>query len=336
MVSNSLTDRRYRPAAKGEARADSPMLIVCPSCSTSYDVTPASLAPSGRQVRCVRCRAVWHAEPAHADKVLLAAADIAPGTEHSAAAAAVPPEAGDTADGWAQSDALAGEQSHGGPLSSDMTEQGEGFEASTAEAGGSGTPPIAPSDGEASFHSFDDDGPVDQHEMPAEDIESVAARRQRRGGKRSPASWPLSRLHSAVLALALLDIFVIGWRGDIVRAMPQTASFYGLLGLPVNLRGLTFDDVVTKTEQHEGVPILVVEGNVFNGGHKTQDVPRLKFVVRNAARQEIYSWTAVPSHASLAAGEAVAFRTRLASPPSDAHDLILRFVNRHDIVSGTH
>jgi predicted Zn finger-like uncharacterized protein len=35
------------------------MLIVCPSCATSYDVEPASLLPEPRPVR---CRTVWHAE----------------------------------------------------------------------------------------------------------------------------------------------------------------------------------------------------------------------------------------------------------------------------------
>ena len=38
------------------------MLIVCPTCATSYDVEPASLGANGRQVRCVRCRTVWLAE----------------------------------------------------------------------------------------------------------------------------------------------------------------------------------------------------------------------------------------------------------------------------------
>jgi hypothetical protein len=116
--------------------------------------------------------------------------------------------------------------------------------------------------------------------------------------------------------------------------LPQTASLYAMLGMPVNLRGVTFEDVATAMEQHEGVPILVVEGNVFNGARKTEDVPRLKFIVRNAARQEIYSWTAVPTRGSLQPGEAVAFRTRLASPPPDTRDVIVRFLNRHDLIAG--
>jgi len=54
------------------------MLIVCPNCATSYDVEMASLRPNGRQVRCVRCRTVWHAELSHADKLIAAAEELAP------------------------------------------------------------------------------------------------------------------------------------------------------------------------------------------------------------------------------------------------------------------
>jgi hypothetical protein len=136
-----------------------------------------------------------------------------------------------------------------------------------------------------------------------------------------------------MLALALLDVILIGWRTDVVRALPQTASFYSLIGLPVNLRGLAFDSVATVTEQHEGVPILVVEGNVINTARRNEDVPRLKFILRNAAQHEIYSWTAVPVRASLTPGEGEGFRTRLASPPADARDVVVRFVNRRDLVA---
>ena len=39
------------------------MKIVCPNCTTSYDVEAAALGESGRSVRCVRCRTVWFATP---------------------------------------------------------------------------------------------------------------------------------------------------------------------------------------------------------------------------------------------------------------------------------
>ena len=66
------------------------MLIVCPSCATSYDVELARLGPLGRQVRCSRCRTVWRAAPAHADKLLAAAEAIAP----APVAGPVPEDAG--------------------------------------------------------------------------------------------------------------------------------------------------------------------------------------------------------------------------------------------------
>jgi predicted Zn finger-like uncharacterized protein len=34
-------------------------MIVCPSCATSYMIDPASLGPTGRTVRCARCKSTW-------------------------------------------------------------------------------------------------------------------------------------------------------------------------------------------------------------------------------------------------------------------------------------
>lgn len=39
-----------------------PMLIACPSCSTTYMSEPASLGPAGRTVRCARCQTTWFAD----------------------------------------------------------------------------------------------------------------------------------------------------------------------------------------------------------------------------------------------------------------------------------
>lgn len=321
------------------------MLIVCPSCATSYDVKPASLPPQGRSVRCLRCQAVWHAEPSKADKLLAAVAAIAPDravaedADRASAGVGSDPSVDRLSDPEQPADgasfARTMDDESGPPLAAAAVDTSFELPSEPAEVE---APPIAPADLDEGRPpiEIDADQTRAQGAEAAEDVETVAARRQRRGAKRGSAFWPLSRLHGGILALVLIDALLIGWRGDVVWALPQTASFYALMGMPVNLRGLAFDGVVITTEQHEGVPILVVEGNVGNTTRKILDVPRLKFVVRNAARQEIYSWTAVPSRTLLPPGEAVAFRTRLASPPPDAHDLILRFVNRRDFTAGTH
>jgi predicted Zn finger-like uncharacterized protein len=40
------------------------MLIVCPSCSSRYELDAAKLGPAGRKVRCAACKTLWHVEPA--------------------------------------------------------------------------------------------------------------------------------------------------------------------------------------------------------------------------------------------------------------------------------
>jgi hypothetical protein len=57
--------------------------------------------------------------------------------------------------------------------------------------------------------------------------------------------------------------------------------------------------------------------------------------VRNARGQEIYSWTALPPGKVLAPGEVLPFRTRLASPPPEAHAVLVRFFNRRDLIAGS-
>ena len=39
------------------------MHIVCPHCTTSYAINPATLGAAGRTVRCSRCKETWLARP---------------------------------------------------------------------------------------------------------------------------------------------------------------------------------------------------------------------------------------------------------------------------------
>jgi predicted Zn finger-like uncharacterized protein len=309
------------------------MLIVCPTCATSYDVELASLQPNGRQVRCVRCRAIWRAAPSHADKLLAAAEAIGPEPQMAetpaGAFAGEPAQAADapgTADvAWAAPDELPAAE----PAAPEL-DAATGEPVAAVEA-----PSIAPVDLDDGQPPIEVEGTAEEEAEPLEDIETYAARRQKRGFRRPSLHWPLSNLQSGILVLLIVNAILVGWRNDVVRILPQTASFYSMLGLSVNLRGLALDGVTTTTEQHEGVPILVVEGSVVNDTRKIVDVPRLKFVVRNTANEEVYSWTAVAPRATLSPGEAVSFRSRLASPPLDGRDVLVRFVTRHDIIAGT-
>ena len=85
----------------------------------------------------------------------------------------------------------------------------------------------------------------------------------------------------------------------------------------MNLRGLAFENIKTSREIQEGVPILVVEGEIVGASRRRSEVPRLRFAVRDGAGGEIYAWTALPTRTVLPPGEPLPFRSRLASPPAE-------------------
>ncbi len=107
--------------------------------------------------------------------------------------------------------------------------------------------------------------------------------------------WPLAPLPTLLLGLGAIVVILVGWRADVVRLLPQTASFYSVIGLGVNLRGLEFENIKTSREIHDGIPVMVVEGEIVSVSRKAVDVPRLRFGVRNGLGAEIYNWTAMPS-----------------------------------------
>ena len=307
------------------------MLISCPNCATSYDVSAASLGAEGRSVRCVRCQEVWFATPTAAPA---AAAGFAGATaaSYQHGAASVAPEresdapiddvAGD--DGFSDIDAnlaaRAADRAHVEYDSPPALDDAAGIDAADA-------PPLAPEAGDAAAAAA---------LTPGEDIESIAARRARRevvgtGRRRLGPS-----LTMMIVVLIAVNGVLVGWRTDVVRLMPQTAPLFAAIGLPVNLRGLAFEDVTTSIEMSENVPVLLVKGRITNITKQPREVTRLRFAMRNAAGNEVYAWTSLPARATLPPGESEPFETRLASPPADGQFVVVRFFTRRDLVAGAH
>jgi predicted Zn finger-like uncharacterized protein len=284
------------------------MLIVCPNCATSYDVTSASLGTTGRSVRCARCRTTWFAE-----------------APQPASAAGAPLDAeplrGSLHDDWADAASAEAEWSFGGDVPEAASDEPhpESFLAVARDA-----PSLVPGFDEADLA---------REEPPArENVESAAARRARRERAARSTRWWQPNVTVVILGLAAMIAGLIGWRAEVVRLAPQTASLYAAVGLPVNLRGLIFDGVKIGGETQDGIPVLVVSGTIVNVTQRTVEVPRLRFAVRNQAGLEVYAWTAQPAQPVLGAGETLAFRSRLASPPEDMRDAVVRFFNRRDLI----
>jgi hypothetical protein len=179
--------------------------------------------------------------------------------------------------------------------------------------------------------------PIPAPELTTADIETIAARRAKsRRPLRKPgkSAWQISPVAALIAALIAIDTGLVIWRADVVRMLPQTAPLFEHIGLPVNLRGLTFTNLRTSYEDQDGVGILVIEGNIVATSREIVDVPRLRFAIESGNGHEIYAWTALPNRTRLAPGESLPFRSRLASPPEQGRSMNVRFFNRQDLASG--
>jgi len=189
------------------------MLIVCPTCATTYQITLAALGASGRTVRCSHCKNSWFAtaesvveEPA----LVSVAGESQPGPGDFRVEITPPPPHDDFAGENAADDGA----------------------AMVVDA-----PPLAPQDAGAETIAKFDPGVPDG-------ADSLAARRARHAEtERKSRRGLLRRVFSLpVLIVGMLAILLgaLNWRVAIVRHFPQTASLYAAIGLPVNLRGLFF------------------------------------------------------------------------------------------------
>ncbi len=170
-------------------------------------------------------------------------------------------------------------------------------------------------------------------EIDTDEADSYAARRERLKARRQQ-SRRMSRWTAAILVLFAFNVALIGARSEVVRYLPQTASLFAAVGLPVNLRNLKFDKVKITKEAQDGVNILIIEGAIVNTAGKPTEVPRLRFAARNATGQDVYTWTALPRRSILGPNERMDFQSRLAAPPADATDVMVRFFTAQDAAAG--
>jgi predicted Zn finger-like uncharacterized protein len=284
------------------------MHIVCPNCTTSYAVNPATFGDAGRTVRCARCKEVWLARP----------------EDLSRAEARVP--------------AMAAKASEPDP-NEDMSAWGvtEDDDASAPNV------PVVDSP------SISADWPVDANDRTETadwatlaQHDAVAAMRAtppsrfaalRRFVPSLPRLFIMPRhsLPIATAAMASLLLALVIWRVDLVKLMPQTATFYQAVGLDVNIRGLAFKDVKVTTETVDGKSVLLIEGLIVSETRIPTALPRLRFVVRDEKGTEIYGWNAVLEQPGLNPGDKTWFRSRLASPPAEGRSIDVRFFTKRDV-----
>jgi predicted Zn finger-like uncharacterized protein len=280
------------------------MHIICPHCTTSYAIDLATLGASGRTVRCSRCKEVWLARP---EQAIAMAASAAAGDDYTAAE-------------WER-----------------MASEDAGAEQDTPVVDSPSISADWPTDG-----GSEADWPTT---APHDSDEVGAGQQQRRLSRlrnllRPPALFrardlSFNGLSTACAAMGALVLALMIWRAEMVRLLPQTAAFYRIVGLDVNVRGLSFKDVKITNETVDGKPVLVIEGVISGETRKAVELPRLRFSVRDAQGAEIYAWNAVLEQAILKPGEKAWFKSRLASPPPEGRNIDVRFFTKKDIAGGS-
>ncbi|MBZ0218045.1 MAG: hypothetical protein K8F25_15925, partial [Fimbriimonadaceae bacterium] len=138
--------------------------------------------------------------------------------------------------------------------------------------------------------------------------------------------------HARIAAIAAAFIIFSGstfvFRTQIVRILPATADLFAVIGYPVNLRGLEFQNVTFKRDFENGLPVLSIHGDVVNITSKRVLIPKLRFALRDEEAREIYYWSGVINQESLEPGRTIPFTTRLSSPPVTARNIMVRFTDR--------
>jgi hypothetical protein len=275
-------------------------------------------------VRCSRCKETWLARPEDAIEMAVAAPAMASSSRQAA-----------ENDAAAQWDAMAREESgqdtdqdapevDSPSISADWPADGQGNSQGASQTRDSDWPTIARLDAEGH-----EDIPVTSHrERLAKLFKLPALPRPR------IPFMPTIGLPTACAAMGALLLALVIWRADIVRLLPQTATFYRIVGLDVNLRGLAFKDIKITNETVEGKPVLVIEGMIVGQSQKPVELLRLRFSVRDEQGAEIYAWNAVLEQPVLKPGEKAYFKSRLASPPPEGRNIDVRFFNKRDLAGG--
>ncbi len=292
------------------------MHIVCPHCTTSYAIKLASLGANGRTVRCSRCKETW---VAYAEDAV---------EEASVPAMAAASQADDQSDLAQQWNSYAND---GGAAETPVVD------SPSIASGWPDDVTAQTEDDWTAARSVDDNDGAGAGAQHQSWFRELFRRRAAQVSRKAPIAAPQKSyfgLPTACAAMGALVLALVIWRGDMVRLLPQTAVFYKMVGLEVNLRGLAFKDVKLSSETVDGKQVLVIEGVIVGQGKKPLDIPRLRFAVRDAQGAEIYAWNSVLEQTVLQPGERAFFRSRLASPPPEGRNIDVRFFNRRDIAGG--
>ena len=131
----------------------------------------------------------------------------------------------------------------------------------------------------------------------------------------------------ALLAVIGLAAVAAVWeRGAVMQAWPPSAQLYSLFGLavpqPADVLKVTAQ---ARRDEENGVPRLIIEGEVANISLEAQQVPKLKVELTDAGKRVVQSWSFDVSAERLLPGASVPFTTSIPRPNEAATGMSVTF-----------
>ena len=181
--------------------------------------------------------------------------------------------------------------------------------------------------------------PVDAPRLevgPADAVEPDTG--PRTAGRVQLPALPTPRHRSSGLgwfAYAVLMIAVIAggawWtRAQLVSLWPDLAIYYEMAGVPVEFAqadSFEIHDITTSDEDENGLPTLIIKGEVSNVSPVAKQVPKLKVTLLDSNKHELQSWSFTVSDDRMLPGASVPFRTSIARRNKDATLALVRLAD---------
>jgi hypothetical protein len=162
---------------------------------------------------------------------------------------------------------------------------------------------------------------------PAVAVESD--RELRAGGRVQLPAVPTPRRSSSALGwvayAVLMVVLIVGGayitRAKLVSRWPELARYYEMLGVPTEaMQANSFEvhNLTTTRDTENGLPALIIQGEVINISKVAKQVPKLKVTLLDNGERELQSWSFTVSDDRMLPGASVPFRTSIAQHNEEA------------------
>lgn len=163
--------------------------------------------------------------------------------------------------------------------------------------------------------------PLAADELPRAFRERAQTEKKVRQAAATGAIWA-----GMIAVLVLLLGTAVMMRQDVARLWPRTAGAYAMVGLPVNLVGLTIESQKARPALKDGHAAVVVSGALRNVLGRPVAAPPLRISLLNAQGKAVLVRIADPGGTRIPPGEVRRFSVDVLDPPVSATDVEIGFV----------